>query len=326
MILELLVVTAGGLLAAFINAAFATGGIYLILASSSFVFPLSVAIPLQSAFAFASLAARIAYFRQYIYWPIVGLFVIGSVFGVAIGSTVFVALPEATIALLLGLFLLVLIWMPSVRQDTGSLDKGLHHAGTHIAGTPGAASKSSAFSNVQSTGTTTQSATAQSSSAQNATEQSSSAQGASSQSTTTRGVVTESDITKSKAAKHQTPLTWIFLPVGVAHSFLGTVFGVGTLLQPTILRTPLTKLQITGTLAACLLCMDVFKLTGYIAHGFDYRDYWPHIVCATIAGFIGTVAGKRVTRRVSEQTFRLVFKGLITLVALRLVYRGIVLW
>ena len=73
--------TAGGLLAAFINAAFATGGIYLILASSSFVFPLSVAIPLQSAFAFASLAARIAYFRQYIYWPIVGLFVIGSVFG-----------------------------------------------------------------------------------------------------------------------------------------------------------------------------------------------------------------------------------------------------
>ena len=326
MILELLVVTAGGLLAAFINAAFATGGIYLILASSSFVFPLSVAIPLQSAFAFASLAARIAYFRQYIYWPIVGLFVIGSVFGVAIGSTVFVALPEATIALLLGLFLLVLIWMPSVRQDTGSLDKGLHHAGTHIAGTPGAASKSSAFSNVQSTGTTTQSATAQSSSAQNATEQSSSAQGASSQSTTTRGVVTESDITKSKAAKHQTPLTWIFLPVGVAHSFLSTVFGVGTLLQPTILRTTLTKLQITGTLAACLLCMDVFKLTGYIAHGFDYRDYWPHIVCATIAGFIGTVVGKRVTHRVSEQTFRLVFKWLITLVALRLVYRGIVLW
>ncbi len=316
MILELLVVTAGGLLAAFINAAFATGGIYLILASSSFVFPLSVAIPLQSAFAFASLAARIAYFRQYIYWPIVGLFVIGSVFGVAIGSTVFVALPEATIALLLGLFLLVLIWMPSVRQDTGSHntglhDTGLHHAGTHIEGTPDANSKSSAFSNVQSTGVTAQSVSSRS---------------VSSQSTTARGIVTESDITKSKATKHQTPLTWIFLPVGVAHSFLGTVFGVGTLLQPTILRTPLTKLQITGTLAACLLCMDVFKLTGYIAHGFDYRDYWPHIVCATIAGFIGTVAGKRVTRRVSEQTFRLVFKGLITLVALRLVYRGIVLW
>ena len=326
MILELLVVTAGGLLAAFINAAFATGGIYLILASSSFVFPLSVAIPLQSAFAFASLAARIAYFRQYIYWPIVGLFVIGSVFGVAIGSTVFVALPEATIALLLGLFLLVLIWMPSVRQDAGSHDTGLHHAGTHIAGTPGASPKSSAFSNVQSTGTTKQSAKAQRSSAQGASPQSNS-----SQSTTARGVVTESDVTKSEATervakRNQQPLTWIFLPVGVAHSFLGTVFGVGTLLQPTILRTTLTKLQITGTLAACLLCMDVFKLTGYIAHGFDYRDYWPHIVCATIAGFIGTVAGKRVTHRVSEQTFRLVFKWLITLVAIRLIYRGIVLW
>ena len=162
----------------------------------------------------------------------------------------------------------------------------MHHAGTHIEGTPDADSKSSAFSNVQSAGTTTQSATVQPTSAQ----------GASPQSTTAQGVVTESDITKNKATerittKRQAQLTWIFFPVGVAHSFLGTVFGVGTLLQPTILRTPLTKLQITGTLAACLLCMDVFKLTGYIAHGFDYRDYWPHIVCATIAGFIGTVVG-----------------------------------
>ena len=260
MLIELLVVTIGGLLASFINAAFATGGIYIILASSSLIFPLAVAIPLQSAFAFASLAARIVYFRPYIYWPLVGLFAAGSVVGVAIGSSVFVALPEATIALLLGFLLLLLIWFPSGSDNSSS-------------------------NNENQPGTSDDKATA--------------------------------------ATISVNP---IFLPVGVAHSFLGTVFGVGTLLQPTILRTRLSKLQITGTLAACLLIMDVFKLTGYMTVGFDYSEYWPHIVCATIAGFAGTVAGKRVTHRVSEKTFRVVFKCLITLVAIRLIYRGFILW
>lgn len=291
MTLELLVVTIGSLLASFINAAFATGGIYIILATSSFIFPLAIAIPLQSAFAFASLAARIVYFKDHIYWPIVGLFVIGSVFGVAIGSTVFVTLPEATIALLLGLFLLILIWMPRFSQNTGSQNTGSQNtgpqnSGSHITGPQYTSSKSTVSARLPSASTATE---------------------------------------HTPLAEKQ-PLNPVFLPVGVAHSFLGTVFGVGTLLQPTILRTSLTKLQITGTLAACLLCMDVFKLTGYIAHGFDYRDYWPHIICATIAGFAGTVAGKRVTHRVSEYTFRLVFKWLITLVAIRLIYRGVVLW
>jgi uncharacterized membrane protein YfcA len=278
--LELLVVTAGGLLASFINAAFATGGIYIVLASSSLIFPLAIAIPLQSAFAFASLAARIVYFRPYIYWPVVRLFVIGSVIGVAIGSTVFVALPEATIALLLGFFLLLLIWAPSftffkrVKNNGDKAAPGINHDATNDTNSSNA------------------------------------------------GIVDTKKETRT-AAPAYTP---IFFPVGVAHSFLGTVFGVGTLLQPTILRTSLTKLQITGTLAACLLIMDVFKLTGYVAHGFDYTEYWPHILCATVAGFVGTVLGKRVTHRVSEQTFRQVFKCVITLVALRLIYRGFTLW
>lgn len=271
--LELLVVTVGGLLASFINAAFATGGIYIVLASSSMIFPLAVAIPLQSAFAFASLAARIVYFRPYIYWPVVRLFVFGSVIGVAIGSSVFVALPEATIALLLGAFLLLLIWAPSFYGS--------------------AARTSASRALVPRTSSNNNSADG-----------------------------TADHATRSADAVY----TPIFFPVGVAHSFLGTVFGVGTLLQPTILRSPLTRLQITGTLAACLLIMDVFKLTGYVAHGFDYTRYWPHILCATAAGFVGTVLGKRVTHRVSEQTFRQVFKCIITLVALRLIYRGIVLW
>ena len=234
--LELIVITAGSFIASFVNAAFATGGVYVLLAASSSVLPLTAAVPLQSAFAFSSLLARIAYFWTHIKWPIVGAFAIGSALGVFLGARIFVSLPESTIALLLGCLLLIFIWFPKVDWKI--------------------------------------------------------------------------------------PFKHPFLFVGAVHSFLASMFGVGALLQPAILRTNLLKLQITSTLAACLVTMDVFKITGYVSYGFDYLQYVPHIILATIAGFVGTWAGKRVTHLISEKTFRMVFKWLITVVAIRLLYRG----
>jgi len=236
---ELVVVTVGCFTASFVNAAFATGGIYIILACSTAVFPISVAVPLQSAFAFSSLAARVVYFWSYIYWPVVAAFIFGSAIGVAAGASVFVTMPEAAISLLLSILLLFLVWAPPVNVSM--------------------------------------------------------------------------------------PFNHPFFPVGIAHSFLGTVFGVGALLQPAILRTDLRKLQITATLAACLITMDCFKLTAYVYHGFRYSDYLYHIALATGAGVAGTFAGKRIEHQISENTFRIVFKWLITLVALRLLYRGLTL-
>ena len=41
----LVIITLGSFLAAFVNAAFATGGVYLLLAAGSTVFPMTVVIP-----------------------------------------------------------------------------------------------------------------------------------------------------------------------------------------------------------------------------------------------------------------------------------------
>ncbi len=236
LLIELAVITTGGFIAALVNAAFATGGIFIVLATSTAVFPLTVAVPMQSALAFGSLVARIVYFHKYIYWPIVVMFVAGCVIGVTTGANVFVIMPESAIGLLLGALLLVLIWAPDFQLPMADKKP--------------------------------------------------------------------------------------FFLIGIAHSFIATVFGVGSLLQPVILRTRLLKLQITATLAVCMISMDVFKITAYVSHGFNYAAYLPHIVLATGAGFAGTYVGKRVEHRVSEQTFRRVFKWLITFVALRLLTRG----
>lgn len=231
-----LVITLGSLVASFVNAAFATGGVYIMLLSSIWVLPVSAAIPLQPAFAAASLLARILFFKQHIRWGIAVTFVVGCLFGVYFGARTFVALPDSLISLLLGIVLLVLLWMPKWKRPL--------------------------------------------------------------------------------------PIRHPFFFVGVVHSYLGALFGVGGVLQPMILRTALTKLQITATLAVCLLTLDALKVAGYVGFGFSYTDYVPHIIGATVAGFIGTWLGRRVTHRISEQTFRTAFRVFVSLVALRLIYMG----
>lgn len=233
-----MVIVLGSFCAAFVNAAFATGGIYIMLLASISVLPVSSAIPLQSAFAAGSLGARIYYFWKHIDWRIVRVFVLGSFFGVYFGTRAFVALSEETISLLLGIVLLSLLWMPEIDW--------------------------------------------------------------------------------------RMPIKRTFFVVGIVHSYLGALFGVGGVLQPFVFRTDLLKLQITGTLAACLLTMDVMKAVGYVSFGFNYLDYVPHIIGATVAGFVGTWIGRRVTHRVSEQAFRRVFRVLVSLVALRLIYKAFV--
>lgn len=235
----LIVVTIGSFLASFVNAAFATGGVYILLAASSSVLPLSAAVPLQSAFAFGSLIARIAYFRKFIHWRIVGVFLTGGIFGVIVGTKVFVSLPESVMSMTIGVVLIVLIWFP--------------------------------------------------------------------------------------VSGWRFPFRYPFFPIGIVHAFLGTTFGVGAILQPAMLRTNLKKLEITGTLAACLVLLDVMKVTGYVSSGFRYQDFLPHIILATLAGFAGTWSGKRISHRISERLFRTAFKWLITAVAFRLVFKGLTL-
>ncbi|MEH6576892.1 MAG: sulfite exporter TauE/SafE family protein [Amphritea sp.] len=237
MLVELTVITLGSFFAALVNAAFATGGIYILLATSSSVFPLAVAIPLQSAFSFSSLLARISLFWVHIRWPIVAAFVIGATGGVYFGTHILISLDEATIALMLGVLLLTFAWFPRV--------------------------------------------------------------------------------------KWRVPIKHPFFIVGTIHSFISTLFGVGGVLQSAVLRTNLLKANITGTLAACLISMDILKITGYVSVGFDYRDYLYHILLATVAGFTGAWTGKRLSHRVSEQLFRQVFRWLLTAVAFRMLYRGL---
>jgi uncharacterized protein len=233
----LVIVGLASFLAGVVNAAFSTGGVFVMVAATTAVFPMTVAVPLQGVLSAGSVLMRIWLFRQHLCWPLILLFVPGGAIGTYFGVQVFVTLDEGMIATFMGLVLLGILWLPP--------------------------------------------------------------------------------------ASFRLPIGRPFAAIGLAHGFLGSLFGVGAVLQPMILWTDLKKLQITGTMAMCLFSLDLLKTAGYIAVGFDYGAYLPHIAIATVMGMAGVVIGKRLSHLVSEAQFRFILRWLITLVALRLVGVGL---
>jgi uncharacterized membrane protein YfcA len=98
--------------------------------------------------------------------------------------------------------------------------------------------------------------------------------------------------------------------VGFLHSFISTLFAYGAVLHAVILHTSLRRRQIVATMAASLTGMAVFKIV--------YRPFLVAIALSIAAAFAGTWIGKLVIDRISETVFRVVFRLLVTITALRL--------
>lgn len=111
--------------------------------------------------------------------------------------------------------------------------------------------------------------------------------------------------------------------VGFLHSLMSTLFAYGALFQSVMPHTKLHRRQIVGTMAGCLTGMSTFKIAGYALYGFDYTPFLSMIAAAVVVSFVGTAIGKRAGENLSEEKFRLAYKLLVTISALRLLYSGL---
>ena len=230
------IVAAGSFIGSYVSASFSSGGGYILFAFSTAVLPLASAIALQSTLSFGSLLSRVFYFRHHIDWSIVKKFSFGSIIGALAGLFVYANAPEAVISIFLGLLLLLLVWLPTLK------DSRLKHP---------------------------------------------------------------------------------FFTVGVTHAFVGSTFGIGAILQPVLLRTSLAKLEMIGTLAACLILLESIKTVGYFTIGFDYRPYLLLIAVATFTGVVGAWAGKRTHHLISDALFRIFLKLFISALGIRFILKGV---
>lgn len=114
---------------------------------------------------------------------------------------------------------------------------------------------------------------------------------------------------------------WVI--VGFIHTLISTMFAYGALLHSVILHTDLKRQQIVGTMAGGLTGMGIFKIAGYVFYGFDYSPYLVTIAAAVAVSLLGTAVGKMLGSRLSEDKFRFIYRVLITITALRLLYAGL---
>jgi uncharacterized membrane protein YfcA len=66
------------------------------------------------------------------------------------------------------------------------------------------------------------------------------------------------------------------------------------------------------------------KVAAFAVVGFAYAPWLPLAVCMIASGFLGTLAGRQIVTRMAEARFRTAFKILLTALALRLLYQGLV--
>ncbi len=113
-----------------------------------------------------------------------------------------------------------------------------------------------------------------------------------------------------------------FLGVGAVAGLLNVTLGAtGPLIAPFFLNLGLTRQQLVGTKAACQAIAHLVKILLFGLVGFAYQDHLPLLIGSIVAVMAGTWFGSRILDRVSEVVFGWLYRGVLTVIALRLVLR-----
>lgn len=112
-----------------------------------------------------------------------------------------------------------------------------------------------------------------------------------------------------------------FLVLGFATSFLGMfVSATGTLLAPLVASSTPTRHNQVATFGALMSITHVSKLVAFGFIGFAIGRFVPLMVAMIATGALGNWVGERALHHTSEGNFRFIFKVILTLLGLRLVW------
>jgi uncharacterized protein len=109
---------------------------------------------------------------------------------------------------------------------------------------------------------------------------------------------------------------------GTVVSALGMVVGAAGPLLAAFVRGIPDRRQLVATHAMLNSLQHLLKVMVFVAMGFAFRKYLLLILLMVAAGFVGTAVGSRLLTRVPEKVFRLVFRLLLSAVALGLIQRA----
>ena len=104
---------------------------------------------------------------------------------------------------------------------------------------------------------------------------------------------------------------------------VGMVVGAAGPLVAAFVRGIADRRELVATHAMLNSIQHVIKVLVFVAMGFAFGAYLPLILLMILAGLGGTAVGSRILTRVPEHLFRVVFRVLLSLVALELLRRAL---
>jgi len=115
-----------------------------------------------------------------------------------------------------------------------------------------------------------------------------------------------------------------FLALGFGTTFLGMfVSATGTLLAPLVSASAPNRHSQVATFGALMTIAHVAKLAAFGFLGFAIGRFIPLMAAMIATGALGNWLGERALNHVSERGFRLVFRSILTLLGLRLIWLAI---
>lgn len=240
--MDLWIIAAAAVATSVLSAIAGLGGGVILLAVIAQFFPTTVAIPIHGGIQLVANASRAASLRRDVDWKAAGWAALPLLPASLLGAAAATGVPEDATRLILGLFLLVLVWRPGwLRFEPAG---GLSNRG--------------------------------------------------------------------------------LLGVGAVSGFLNSTVGAsGPFTSPFFRAVTATHVAFVATAAASQVAAHASKLVAYGLTGFAPRDHLAVIGAGAVGAVTGTILGTRLLGRVDEALLGVVFRTVLTLLAMRLVVQSV---
>ena len=112
--------------------------------------------------------------------------------------------------------------------------------------------------------------------------------------------------------------------VGIGTTFITMFVGAtGPLVSSFLSPQKLGRERVVATLAACMTIQHGLKGIAFGVLGFYFQPWIPVIVIMIATGFLGTLLGRRILKKLPERLFSRLFRIVLTVLAGRLLYLAI---
>ena len=123
---------------------------------------------------------------------------------------------------------------------------------------------------------------------------------------------------KMKVDRRVITLTGFFV------TFLTMFFGATAPLISAVLKLlRLDRLSHVATQSACVIAQHGIKVAAFGLMGFAFGPYLPLIAVMIAAGFVGTLIGNNLLRKIADQRFHVMLSCVLTVLALGLLTKGV---